>query len=302
MNPETSDLWKSLSRSVFSNIDDSFIASFREPGGANNRLAAWDPFDRTMRYYKLMLFKAAERQPGRFFDLYRALGRVDIGNPVSVTVKSCAVNIDYFFSVEEFLFLENAFDLGRIHSVVEIGAGFGRTCHALLALVTGIEQYTIIDLASVLELSRRVLLKIVPEHFHKVAFIDAEQSDAWSGLKADLVINIDSFQEMPPSTIDSYMKNVVAHCDHFYVKNPIAKYRPEDVGIVADDLQIFHDVFSLGFCRDVIDIFDDRSLAKARETYLQAYRPSPSWELLADRPMEMFPYLHHALYCSSRQS
>lgn len=292
---EVSELWKSLSHSLFANMDDDFIANFRRPGGANNRLGAWDPFDKTMRYFKFMVFTAAERQPDRFFDLYRALGPTDIGNPISVTVKGCKINIDYLFALEEFLFLEQAFDLKAVRSVVEIGAGFGRTCHALLALSDQIERYSIADLPEMLDLSRRVLAKAVPGHFHKIEFIDATNTGAWQNLSADLVINIDSFQEMPPATVRGYLDTLVARCRYFYVKNPVGKYAPQSIGIQVDAAK-FNDVFSLGLCHDIVDIFDDVALAHARKVYLDTYRPAPSWQLVADQPMSMFPYLQHALY------
>lgn len=291
---EVSDLWKSLSHSLFSNMDDDFIATFRRPGGANNRLGAWDPFDKTMRYFKFMIYTAAERQPDRFFDLYRKLGSVDIGDPVSVTVKHCKINIDYLFALEEFMFLEQACDLTAVGSVIEIGAGFGRTCHTLLALSDRIERYTIIDLPEMLELSRRVLAKAVPEHIHKVSFVDATDSVAWRSLSADLAINIDSFQEMPPETVKGYIDGPVAHCRYFYVKNPVGKYEPASIGVEANAK--FYDVLSLGLCHDVIDIFDDAALAQARKAYLDAYKPATSWRLVADQPMGVVPYLQHALY------
>jgi putative sugar O-methyltransferase len=295
---EVSELWKSLSNTLFAKIDDEFVAAFRRPGGANSRLATWDPFDKTMRYFKFMLYTEAERQPHRFFELYRALGRVDVGQPVSVKIRSCDINIDYLFALEEFLFLEPAIAGDRVKSVVEIGAGFGRTCHTLLTLADQIESYTIVDLAHVLELSRRVLAEVIPDRVHKVRFVDAADTATWRNLTADLAINIDSFQEMPPAAIDAYMQGLVAQCGQFYAKNPVAKYHPESVGIAVENLAKFKDVFSLGYCRDVIDIFDDAALAKARKNYLLAYCPAPSWTVVAERPMSMFPYLHHALYRS----
>jgi putative sugar O-methyltransferase len=297
MTVETSKLWNSLCADLFAKVDDEFLDKFRRPGGANKRLAAWDPFDQTMRYFKFMLFTAAERQSERFFQLYRALENVDLGHPIAVTVRSCAINIDYFLSIEEFLFLESAVDLGKIRSIVEIGAGFGRTCHALLALTAGqIEQYTIVDLPQVLELSRHALLRLIPQHYRKIRFVNASNEEAWQGLAADMAINIDSFQEMPSTTIDLYMKNMVSNCGIFYVKNPIAKYDPKTIGLTNVGEHALQDVFSLGYCRDVIDIFDDVALGRARQTYVEAYRPASGWELVADRPMEMFPYYHHAVY------
>ncbi len=296
-------LWRSLCATEFARVDEDFISSFRRPGGANNRLAAWDPFDATMRYFKFMLYGAAVRQPERFFELYRALGRVDIGQPVAINVHSCAINIDYFLAIEEFMFLETAIDLQSVQSVIEIGAGFGRTCHALLALCASgqLQHYTIVDLPEVLELSRRTLKKLVPAHYRKLRFVDATREGEWRGLTADLTINIDSFQEMPPSTIDSYMQNLIAHSANFYIKNPIAKYDPKDIGLKVEDPRMLGDVFSVGYCRDIIDIFDDVALTQARQTYLNAYCPGPNWKWTADKPMELFPYYHHAMYRRDRK-
>ena len=183
MPNSTSDLWTALSDSLFANIDERFLAEFRRPGGANNRLAAWDPFDRTMRYFKFMLLKAAQRQPDRFFDLYRGLGDTSIGRPETVRVRGLDINIDHLFSVEEFMFVERAIDMRAIKTVVEIGAGFGRTCHGIVALAPHIEQYVIVDLPKVLELSRRVLQRVLPDKYSRLTFIDATDVTAWTGIK-----------------------------------------------------------------------------------------------------------------------
>jgi SAM-dependent methyltransferase len=299
MSVEVSNLWKSLCADVFSNADEEFLKVFRGPGGANGRLAAWDPLDRSMRFFKFLLYTTAQRQPDRFFSLYRKLGKVDVGGPVSITLRECDINIDYFLSVEEFLFLDSTFDLTNVRSVVEIGAGFGRTCHALLRLCDAgrLERYVIVDLPEVLELSRRFLSLVVPDQYQKIQFIDAVAGD-WKGLSVDLAINIDSFQEMPTRTIDAYMNGLIAKSRFFYVKNPIGKYDPLSIGLSGNDPHKMQDVFTLGYCRNVIDIFDDVALAEARPRYIEAYRPARDWRLVADRAMELFPYYHHALYTS----
>lgn len=291
-----SNLWKSLCEELFAKVDDDFLATFREPGRANSRLAAWDPLDRTMRYFKFLLYSTAERQPDRFFDLYRALGDVDLGNPVSVSVRSCNVNIDHLLAVEEFLFVDSAIDTGSLRSIIEIGGGFGRTCHAFVALAgAGLESYTIVDLPPVLELSRRALVKLAPAHYEKIRFVDATDPEAWRSLSADLIINIDSFQEMPAQTVDAYMRDLIVNCATFYVKNPIGKYDPASVGLTVDPAKL-EDVLSLGYCRDILDIFNDEALAAARSKYREAYRPGPNWDQIADRPMDLFAYYHHCLY------
>jgi putative sugar O-methyltransferase len=301
MTVEVSNLWKGLCAGVFATTDEEFLQSFRKPGGANGRLAAWDPLDPTMRYFKFLLYTAAERQAERFFALYRKLGSVSIGSPVSVWVRSCDINLDYFLAVDEFLFIESVIEREGVRSVVEIGAGFGRTCHALMALGAGnIDSYCIVDLPEILELSRRVLARTVPEHFDRIRFIDATTESTWKGIQADLVINIDSFQEMPPETIEQYMRGLISGARFFYVKNPIGKYDPRSIGVEALSPEKMQDVFSLGYCRDVIDIFNDEALARARFLYLEAYRPGENWLLESDKPMQLFPYYHHALFRKQR--
>ena len=295
----SSRLWDALSDTLFDNIDDQFVASFRRPGGANSRLGSWDPFDKTMRYFKFMLFSAAERQQPEFFEHYRRLRNIDVGAPVSVKVHGCAINIDYLMSVQEYMFMDSCVSFETLRSVVEIGAGFGRTCHTLLSLSDAIERYTIVDLPNVLALSRRVLAETAPDRLEIIEFIDATNADDWRGLERDLAINIDSFQEMLPGTIDAYLTGIVSGCRHFYTKNTVAKYEPSAVGIEGASPESLYDVFSLGYCRNVIDIFDDRALAEARQAYVGAYRPSADWKLVADKPAELFSYFHQAFYSAA---
>jgi hypothetical protein len=100
---------------------------------------------------------------------------------------------------------------------------------------------------------------------------------------------------MPPATVKAYLDGLVSRCQNFYIKNPVGKYEPASIGLDIDTAK-FNDVFSLGLCHDVIDIFNDEALARARKIYLDAYRPGPSWQLVAQQPMSMVPYLQHALY------
>ncbi len=226
---------------------------------------------------------------------------MNIGSPVSININSAYINIDHFFAVEEALFiLEHK---SEIKSVVEIGAGFGRTCQALMCIKPTIESYTIIDLPEVLNLSRAYLKKAIPEFFDKIKFVQC--SSDLKNITADLAINIDSFQEMTPETIDSYMKDVISNCDAFYYKNPTGKYLPSNVGLQQVKPEQLKDVYSLGYCRDVFDLFDQATLDRAAKKYLVSYLPTSTdnasgvWQLIADQAMGMFPQYHHALYCRS---
>lgn len=112
MTNEPSNLWNNITSTLFSNIDDDFVNSFRTPGGANARLAAWDPYDKSTRYYKFLLYNTARSKPSEFFEAYKKISNVNTGKPVSVNIDGCDINIDHQFAVEEALFIRNA--LGRV--------------------------------------------------------------------------------------------------------------------------------------------------------------------------------------------
>ena len=99
---QTSKLWNTLAHEKFATIDDVFLTDFRRPENANNRLAAWDPFDRSMRYFKFLLFhQILTKQPG-FFENYARLGDTSVGNPITLAGPGGeSVNLDHFLAVEE---------------------------------------------------------------------------------------------------------------------------------------------------------------------------------------------------------
>jgi len=75
-----------------------------------------------------------------------------------------------------------------------------------------------------LNLSRRYLQKVAPHLLYRVRFISSNDLAAQEKLRPDLAINIDSFQEMPPSVIDGYMKRIILIAAYFFCKNPVGKY------------------------------------------------------------------------------
>jgi putative sugar O-methyltransferase len=169
-----SKLWLDISRNFFSGnkISEHTLSNFREPGKLNSRLAAQDPMENSSRYFKSVLYTSCKNQPKIFFESYKKIENTSLGCPPEICVDKLKINIDYFFSVEEFLFLKNNLNFNKIHQVLEIGAGFGRTCHTLMSLNLGISKYIIVDLPEVLELSRIYLKRVLPHAFHLVEFID----------------------------------------------------------------------------------------------------------------------------------
>lgn len=298
-NMKTSKLWDSLVKNKFAKIDAPFLSNFREPGNANNRLAAWDPFDKSMRYYKFLFFHQIQTKDDLFFSDYAKLGDTLLGNPVTLDAPSGqAVNLDHFFSIEEYIFLKENLDLEKIAHVVEIGAGFGRTAQALIKLAEYIKRYTIVDIPQVLSLSCSYLEQVLnTDEFAKLDFVNALSlpSDNHHFDPVDLVINIDSFQEMPRETIEYYFERIINDTHFFYSKNAVGKYRPESVGLYDVDEKQLLDVFSLGLSTDVIDIFSEGELEKARQKHVEQYRPK-QFGVIAQEPLGIFPYYQNVLY------
>ena len=297
---KTSKLWDSLAKDKFAKIDESFLLRFREPGNANSRLAAWDPFDKSMRYFKFLFFQQIQTKSNTFFSNYAKIGQTSLGNPVTLSMSSGRkINLDHFFAIEEYTFLNRNLNFDKINHVVEIGAGFGRTSQALIRLVGSIKKYSIIDIPEVLLLSSRYLKKVlVKKDFAKLNFVNALSlpRDNRDFDHVDLVINIDSFQEMPQETIRYYFERIVSRSRFFYSKNAIGKYSPESVGLYDINQKQLLDVFSLGLSTEVIDIFNKGELKVARRKHVAQYRPSRVFSVIAQEPLGMFPYYLNVLY------
>lgn len=295
-----SKLWDSLAKDKFAKIDELFLSNFREPGNANNRLAAWDPFDKSMRYFKFLFLHQIRTKDNAFFANYARIGPTSLGNPVTLMAPSGqAVNLDHFFSVEEYTFLSANLNLDKIGHVVEIGAGFGRTAQALIKLVGNIREYTIVDIPEVLSLSRSYLEKVLSEEeYAKLSFVNALSlhEDRRDFHPVDLVINIDSFQEMPQETIRYYFERIINDSRYFYSKNAIGKYRPESIGLYHTDEKQLLDVFSLGLSTEVIDIFNEGEMERARQKHVEHYLPSKFFSVIAQEPLGIFPYYLNVLY------
>jgi len=294
-----SSLWNHLEKKLFpdTNIE---LSTFREPGALNSRLAAWDPYDgKSFRYYKNILYNLITSMPQSFFNYYQKIGNTHIGNPVFVTVKQLRIDLDYAFSVQEILFCEDV--LKSIKSICEIGAGFGRTCHAVLRNFPHISKYMIIDIPSCLELSQRYLKEVLDfNEFQKVQFI--ENKNASEIEVAELFINIDSFAEMDADVTKNYMSLINDKGNYFYSRNPVCKYHPSIIGLANYDETQLKNAMSAGLCREIVDIFNDEELKLARGKYLERYCPSESWNLLRDEaslPWQYWQYYHHALFTRS---
>ena len=297
-------LWKQVAPLVGAAAVD--LTTFRRPGGANSRLAHWEPAEPTLRWFKSYLQLAAESAPHKHLEHLGRIGPLDIGSPVSVrvqcqtpgpgqTAEALDVNLDYLLAIEEFSFVEEALRVETLRTIVELGAGFGRTCHVLLELLPNLEHYYIVDLPETLSLSKAYLSAALPSAlFHKIEFVRADDQAAFPG-QVDLFFQIDGLQEMPPDEIDHLYRALVCRAQDVYVCNPIGKYEPEIAGVLGVNPEGRAAAMRMGRCRSLVDPWDEVSLHSARAHFVDAYRPV-GYDVVRSTRSRLRPFYQHVLY------
>ena len=300
MNGEqVSPLWNEIADSVGN--ASTRIDAFREPKGNAFRLAHWSPNEPTFRWFKSYLQVLAGAMSAPEYELYRRLGNTRLGNPLEVEVqvgsvgKRLTVNLDYVLAVEETCFLDLHVPI-RPRSIVEIGAGFGRTAHTLLTNFGGIEHYYIIDLPQTLDLSREYLSRVLDaKSFERVVFIDCTTATEVQADRVDLLIQVDGFQEMTDDVISAYYRDQVPKCDFVYLCQPVGKYEPVTAGIEDLNAKQYAATQQLGRTKILVDPWMESSLEPARVTHVKGYLPH-GWSELVSQPSRARPYYLHTLY------
>jgi putative sugar O-methyltransferase len=290
-----SSLWRGINKDVIPKDSEINLNSFRNANSSlNKRLTSWSPYDKgSYRYFKTLLFNTVLGMPKEFFDLYNSISNTEIGNPVYVNVHKTKVNLEYFFSVQEVMFLRR--HIVKLESCVEIGGGYGRLCHAIIEIFPNIKKYTMVDLKPMLEISKKYLKKVLSdENFKKINFVLAKNTDKINHV--DIVINVNSFAEMHPDTVHQYLSFISKKSSAFYTKNTIGKYTPDSIGLSGYDIKEYSYALDSGICREVVDIFDSDSMEKIRQRYLINYLPSSNWECIDNDVSYPYTYYHSALY------
>jgi hypothetical protein len=198
-------------------------------------------------------------------------------------------------SIFELSFILKNLQLGGA-SILEIGAGYGRTCHAIISN-RDIKSYYIIDLENCLQLSRRYLKKVLPEkNYRKISFIRETNLATLADTRFDLCINIDSFAEMNKDVVGKYLSFIKQRCNFLYVKNPVGKYFDKSLDDHSQGNQVVELALNQGVLKDVIDIHNNVEVKKQTEKFLKAYSPGKGWECLNNSWAKPWSYYWQAIY------
>jgi putative sugar O-methyltransferase len=125
-----------------------------------------------------------------------------LGSPLPVPWRGRLISQDLANSSLEVASLREALGGREPKHVLEVGAGYGRTAHALLSIWPETE-YTIIDIEPAISISRWYLTSLFPDR--DLRFVDA--GDRAASLQPfDAAVSISSLQEMTPVEIGRYFQ------------------------------------------------------------------------------------------------
>ncbi|MFE9650535.1 putative sugar O-methyltransferase [Streptomyces sp. NPDC006365] len=279
--------------------DTEALQGFRADD-ANFRLTLWDPRTNGVRYLKTLLYSAAGRLSPLEREQLRRISHRDVGGPITVRHGGEEIDMDYLRAVQEVGYLAERVRLDGAR-IVEIGAGYGRTGHALMT-AHDVAEYHIVEQEESLPLARAYLRTVLdPEQFAKVSFHSATDAADTFPYDVDLAINIDSFACMPPDAVRGYLRLVDERCRAFYVNGPVGKFLDKELDNHARGADEVATALSNGLLTEVIDIFDSEAVHEQSRRFVSVYAPGDRWECAAEAATPVWSYYWQALYRSSKR-
>lgn len=261
-----------------SNLFDNFkLENFREPQRCNDLLGVWSINENSSRYYKALMYEFAfyienllkKEKKNSLINILEEINNQNLGNPTTIEYLGISISLDYLLAIEEICFCDEVLKKSEI--VCEIGAGFGRTCHSILSIYK-IKKYIIIDIPEILNLSKTFLKNALnKENFEKITFLDAK--DFKSIKICDLVINIDSLQEIPNDKALDYLKWISEHAKYFFSKNAMGKYNPTDVDIEIKKTNEYKAALQMGIMQNKYKLYNSDERIMAVKEYLKVFCP-----------------------------
>ncbi|HJZ22984.1 MAG TPA: putative sugar O-methyltransferase, partial [Candidatus Babeliales bacterium] len=262
---------------------------FKEEG-ANTRITQYSHKTHSLLFFKNLLFQMANKLGKDNLSLLHSIPNRHVGGGLAIDYDDISIDLDYLCALEEVIFLKDR--LNSVKSILEIGAGYGRTCHSLLSLFPNIVEYHILDLPSMLALSQSYLKTVAnDDNFSKIQFISvADIPD----INYDLIINIDSMQEMSQKTVESYLKYITNYGNAFYSKNTIGKFDPCICGWQKSESSEL--AMNSGILKELVNIFCSVELKKAQERFLLKFLPSKNWSVKKHEATLPWSHYYQALF------
>jgi putative sugar O-methyltransferase len=149
------------------------------------------------------------------------------GNPLPVSYRGRLISQDLANSALETEAVKRILDGTAPRSILEVGAGYGRTAYALLSIFPE-ATYTIVDIEPAISISRWYLSPLFPAE--RLRFVDPSDVDDLATGSVDLALSISSLQEMTPGQVHGYLDLLdrVASGGRVYLKQWAEWSNPDD--------------------------------------------------------------------------
>jgi len=132
-----------------------------------------------------------------------ALSEPNLGNPFPVQLDGRLISQDLANTALEVRAIERALAGRAPRSILEVGAGYGRTAYALLSIFPE-ARYIIADIPPAIDISRWYLTSLFPAG--RLEFLRPDEVDDLGRGSVDLALSISSLQEMTPEQVDGYLR------------------------------------------------------------------------------------------------
>jgi putative sugar O-methyltransferase len=155
------------------------------------------------------------------------LAEPTLGDPLPTYSHGRLISQDLANSVIEANAIAGALSGRRPQSILEVGAGYGRTAYVLLNVFPE-SHYTIVDIEPALSISRWYLSSIFPPG--RLSFVSPGELGSVRAGAFDLALSISSLQEMLPAQVAGYLSlfDWVGSPGTVYLKQWRRWHNPED--------------------------------------------------------------------------
>ena len=157
---------------------------------------------RERRLYTVAIRLAWQYAQRRGHPAIAALEEPALGDPLPVRFDGRLVSQDLASSALETATIDRVLGGRAPARILEVGAGYGRSGHALLTAYPD-AQYTIVDIEPTLSMSRWYLGSLFPKD--RLRFLLPEEAGSLGDGEFDLALSISSLQEMTNEQITHYL-------------------------------------------------------------------------------------------------
>ncbi|MGA2514337.1 MAG: putative sugar O-methyltransferase [Candidatus Limnocylindrales bacterium] len=162
---------------------------------------AWPRRDRWLYAFavRLLWLYAEGHDPLRV----TTLPEPSLGWPLPITWRGRLISQDLANTALEAAAIGRALAGRQPGSILELGAGYGRTAYALMSLFPE-ATYTIVDIEPAISISRWYLSELFPPE--RLRFLSPEEAADLPDGSIDLALTISSLQEMTPAHVAAYLE------------------------------------------------------------------------------------------------